>query len=70
MGRVAITGLGAVTPLGLDVPSTWDSAVSGRSGVGWIEAFDASEFPVRIAAEVRGFDPGHGQYRLRPRISH
>jgi 3-oxoacyl-[acyl-carrier-protein] synthase II len=58
MGRVAITGLGAVTPLGLDVPSTWDAAVSGRSGVGWIEAFDASEFPVRIAAEVRGFDPG------------
>src|SRR6186713_3122631 len=58
MGRVAITGLGAVTPLGLDVASTWDAAVSGRSGVGWIEAFDASEFPVRIAAEVRGFDPG------------
>src|SRR6187551_3324519 len=58
MARVAITGLGAVTPLGLDVGSTWDAAVSGRSGVGWIEAFDASEFPVRIAAEVRGFDPG------------
>src|SRR6187402_2812912 len=58
MGRVAITGLGAVTPLWLDLASTWDSAVSGRSGVCWIEAFDASEFPVRIAAEVRGFDPG------------
>ena len=58
MRRVVITGLGAVTPLGLDAPSTWDSAVSGRSGVGWIEAFDASEYPVRIAAEVRGFDPG------------
>src|SRR6185503_13919578 len=58
MARVAITGLGAVTPLGLDVASTWDAAVSGRSGVGWIEAFDASDFPVRIAAEVRDFDPG------------
>ena len=58
MRRVAITGLGAVTPLGLVVPATWDAAVSGRSGVGWIEAFDPSDYPVRIAAEVRGFDPG------------
>jgi beta-ketoacyl-acyl-carrier-protein synthase II len=57
MRRVAITGLGAVTPLGLDAPSTWEAAVAGRSGIGWIEAFDASEYPVRIAAEVRGFDP-------------
>ena len=56
MRRVAVTGLGAITPLGLDVPSTWDAAVSGRSGVGWIESFDASAYPVRIAAEVRGFD--------------
>jgi 3-oxoacyl-[acyl-carrier-protein] synthase II len=55
--RVVITGLGAVTPLGLDAPSTWDAAVSGRSGVGFIESFDASGFPVRIAAEVRGFEP-------------
>jgi beta-ketoacyl-acyl-carrier-protein synthase II len=57
MRRVAITGLGAVTPLGLDATSTWEAAVAGRSGIGWIEAFDASEYPVRIAAEVRGFDP-------------
>jgi 3-oxoacyl-[acyl-carrier-protein] synthase II len=57
MRRVAITGLGAVTPLGLDAASSWDAAVAGRSGVGFIEAFDASEFPVRIAAEVKGFDP-------------
>ena len=54
MRRVAVTGLGAVTPLGLDAPSTWGAAVAGRSGVGWIEAFDASEYPVRIAAEVKG----------------
>lgn len=57
MRRVAITGLGAVTPLGLDAPSTWEAAVAGRSGVGWIESFDASAYPVRIAAEVKGFDP-------------
>src|SRR5262245_23779462 len=58
MRRIAITGLGAVSPLGLDVPSTWDAAVAGRSGVGWIEAFDASDYPVRIAAEVSGFEIG------------
>src|SRR4249920_3068688 len=57
MRRVAITGFGAVTPLGLDAPSTWEAALAGRSGIGFIEAFDASEFPVRIAGEVRGFDP-------------
>jgi 3-oxoacyl-[acyl-carrier-protein] synthase II len=57
MRRVAITGIGAVTPLGLDAASTWEAAVAGRSGVGFIEAFDASGFPVRIAAEVRGFEP-------------
>ncbi len=57
MRRVAITGFGAVTPIGLDAPSTWESAVAGRSGIGFIEAFDASEFPVRIAGEVQGFDP-------------
>ena len=56
MRRVAITGLGAVTPLGLDARSTWEAAVAGRSGVDWISAFDPSEFPVRIAAEVKGFD--------------
>ena len=57
MRRVVVTGLGAVTPLGLDAPSTWDAAVSGRSGVDWIQSFDASDFPVRIASEVKGFEP-------------
>jgi 3-oxoacyl-[acyl-carrier-protein] synthase II len=55
--RVVVTGLGAVTPIGLDARSTWDSAVAGRSGVDWIRSFDASGYPVRIAAEVKGFDP-------------
>ena len=57
MRRVVVTGLGAVTPLGLDAQSTWDAAVSGRSGVDWIQSFDASDFPVRIASEVKGFEP-------------
>src|SRR5919204_4673034 len=57
MRRAVVTGLGAVTPLGLDANSTWEAAVAGRSGVRFIESFDASVFPVRIAAEVKGFDP-------------
>ncbi|MGH3131498.1 MAG: beta-ketoacyl-ACP synthase II [Gaiellaceae bacterium] len=57
MRRVAVTGLGAVTPLGNDVPSTWRAALAGESGVDFIHAFDASDFPVRIAAEVKDFDP-------------
>jgi 3-oxoacyl-[acyl-carrier-protein] synthase II len=56
MRRVVVTGLGAVTPLGNDARSTWDAAVAGRSGIDWIRAFDASEFPVRVAAEVKDFD--------------
>jgi 3-oxoacyl-[acyl-carrier-protein] synthase II len=57
MRRVAITGLGAVTPLGNDVATTWDALVAGRSGVDFIRAFDASDFPVHIAAEVKDYDP-------------
>jgi 3-oxoacyl-[acyl-carrier-protein] synthase II len=56
MRRVVVTGLGAVTPLGNDARSTWEAAVAGQSGIDFISAFDASEFPVRIAAEVKGFD--------------
>jgi 3-oxoacyl-[acyl-carrier-protein] synthase II len=55
--RVAVTGIGAVTPLGLDVPSTWDAALAGTSGVGWISTFDTDGLPVRVAGEVKGFDP-------------
>jgi len=57
MRRVVVTGLGAVTPIGGDAPSTWRAAVEGRSGVDFIRSFDASGFPVRIAAEVKDFDP-------------
>jgi len=57
MRRVVVTGLGAITPIGGDAPSTWRAAVAGESGIDWIAAFDASEFPVRVAAEVKDFDP-------------
>ena len=57
MRRVAITGVGAVTPLGLDAPSTWRAALAGESGVDWISTFDTDGLPVRIAGEVKDFDP-------------
>jgi 3-oxoacyl-[acyl-carrier-protein] synthase II len=55
--RVAITGVGAVTPLGLDAASTWRRALAGESGIGWITTFDTDGLPVRIAGEVKDFDP-------------
>ena len=55
MKRVVITGVGCVSPLGADVPSTWEGLQAGKSGVGPITRFDAGEFAVRIAGEVRGF---------------
>jgi beta-ketoacyl-acyl-carrier-protein synthase II len=57
MTRVAITGIGCVTPLGLDAPSTWKAALAGESGIDWIRAFDTDGLPVRVAAEVKDFDP-------------
>ena len=55
--RVVVTGLGAVTPLGNDVPTLWEGLLAGRSGVGPITLFDPSHLEVRIAAEVKDFDP-------------
>jgi 3-oxoacyl-[acyl-carrier-protein] synthase II len=57
MRRVVVTGLGAVTPIGADAPSTWRAALAGESGIDFIRSFDPSGFPVRIAAEVKDFDP-------------
>jgi 3-oxoacyl-[acyl-carrier-protein] synthase II len=57
MTRIAVTGLGAVSPLGLDAPSTWRAAVAGESGIDWIGAFDTEGLPIRIAAEIKDFDP-------------
>jgi 3-oxoacyl-[acyl-carrier-protein] synthase II len=55
--RVVITGMGAVTPVGLDVPSTWSALVSGQSGIALVEGFDRSDLDVKIAGQVKGFDP-------------
>ena len=55
--RVVITGLGMVTPCGIGIEDTWSSLLAGRSGIGPITSFDASEFSVRIAGEVVGWDP-------------
>jgi 3-oxoacyl-[acyl-carrier-protein] synthase II len=54
---VVVTGLGAVTPIGNDAPSTWRAAVAGESGIDFIRAFDANGFAVKVAAEVKDFDP-------------
>jgi 3-oxoacyl-[acyl-carrier-protein] synthase II len=55
--RVVVTGLGAVTPLGLDVESTWSSLLAGDSGAAEITQFEHADYPVHFACEVKGFDP-------------
>ncbi|MBI3321839.1 MAG: beta-ketoacyl-ACP synthase II [Candidatus Omnitrophica bacterium] len=57
MKRVVVTGLGAVTPVGNDVPTMWRALLAGHSGAGMITCFDAGAFHSQIAAEVKGFDP-------------
>ncbi len=54
---VAVTGIGIISPLGLDKASTWSALLKGQSGVSTIQQFDASHFPTKIAAEVKHFDP-------------
>ena len=56
--RVVITGLGQVSPVGNDIPSAWENLLAGRSGIGPITRFDASDINSQIAGEVRGFDIG------------
>ena len=55
--RVAVTGLGLVSPLAVGNAQNWEALLAGRNGVGPITRFDASPFTCRIAAEVKGFDP-------------
>ena len=55
--RVVVTGMGAVTPLGLDVESTWTRLLNGESGIATISHFDASDYRAQIAGEVKDFDP-------------
>jgi 3-oxoacyl-[acyl-carrier-protein] synthase II len=55
--RIVVTGMGAVSPLGLDIPTLWEALKSGKSGAGRITLFDAEPFETKIAAEVKGFNP-------------
>lgn len=55
--RVVITGLGLISPLGIGVEASWTAAIAGKVGIGPITQFDASSYPVRIAGEVKDFDP-------------
>src|SRR4051794_10197561 len=57
MKRVVITGMGLITALGHTVEENWKALCEGRSGVGVIKSFDATNYPVRFAAEVKNFDP-------------
>src|SRR4030065_2817663 len=54
--RVVITGLGAISPLGNDVPTLWSNIIAGKSGVGFITHYDTSQYKVKIGAEVKDFD--------------
>jgi 3-oxoacyl-[acyl-carrier-protein] synthase II len=55
--RVVVTGMGVICPLGLNIDEFWAGLVAGKSGVNYITHFDASNYPVKVAAEVNGFDP-------------
>ena len=57
MKRVAVTGLGVISPVGNDVPTFWNALCSGTCGIGPITKFDATDYPVKLAAEVRDLDP-------------
>jgi 3-oxoacyl-[acyl-carrier-protein] synthase II len=57
--RVVVTGIGGVTPLGLDMKETWEGAIQGRSGIGAITRFNAEAFACRFAGEVKNFDPNN-----------
>jgi len=71
--RVVVTGMGIISPLGLSVSSTWQGLITGKSGVDCITLFDTRDFDVRIAAEVKGFDPlryiDHKQVRRTDRFT-
>lgn len=65
--RVVVTGLGAVTSMGLDVSALWNGVIEGKSGIRKIESFSTEDFPVKIGGEVRGFDPEKYQDRRMAR---
>ena len=56
-GRVVITGMGLVTPLGHEIESAWSSLLAGENGIRPVEGFEAGTFPTNFAGEVKGYDP-------------
>ncbi|WEG11931.1 beta-ketoacyl-ACP synthase II [Pullulanibacillus sp. KACC 23026] len=56
--RVVVTGMGAVTPLGLNVGTTWDNLLAGKSGIDVVTRVNPDDFPAKVAGEVKGFNPG------------
>ena len=68
--RVVITGIGLLTPLGLDRESSWQALLAGKSGIGPITRFDASNYSCRIAGEVRGFDAATAMAKKDVRVGH
>ncbi|MBR6259370.1 MAG: beta-ketoacyl-ACP synthase II [Oscillospiraceae bacterium] len=64
MNRVAVTGLGVISPLGNDVKTFWDALIAGKCGIGPITKFDTTDFKVKVAAEVRDFDPAAFMERM------
>jgi 3-oxoacyl-[acyl-carrier-protein] synthase II len=65
--RVVVTGIGAVSPLGNDVETSWNNLLAGESGAGTIQQFDASEYPVHFACELKEFDPAEWIERKQAR---
>ena len=57
MRRVVVTGLGAVTPVGNDVPAFWENLLAGKNGIGHLDRFDTEEYKAKVAAQVKDFDP-------------
>ena len=57
MRRVVVTGLGAVTPVGNDIPAFWENLLAGKNGIGPLSRFDAGEYKAKVAAQVKDFDP-------------
>jgi len=64
MKRVVVTGLGAITPIGNDVRTTWDNLIAGKSGIDLIKSFDTSQHTVKIAGEIKDFQP---ETRIEPK---
>ena len=68
MNRVVVTGMGIISPIGNTIPSFWDNLTAGKVGIGPITKFDTTDYKVKLAAEVRDFDPS--AYMSRADISH